>query len=222
MLGSKLVNRVSRPVVSTRKAIAAAPFKVSRTTRVTVIAGAQVSTNDFKTGLNVEIDSVPYKVIEFLHVKPGKGSAFVRSKIKNYLTGGVVEKTFRAGEMLNVPDLMKREGQYTYLDGGEYVFMDIESYEETRLKRDDWANFLKEGATCELLFYNGKVISVDPPAFVELEVSECPPNVKGNTQSGGSKPATLETGAIVQVPLFIDAGMKIKVDTRNGTYLSKA
>ncbi len=101
--------------------------------------------------------------------------------------------------------------------------MDTQSYEETRLKRDDWANFLKEGATCELLFYNGTVLSVDPPAFVELEVTECPPNVKGNTAgSGGTKPATLETGAVVQVPLFIDPGSKIKVDTRTGIYLSKA
>ncbi|KAL6746528.1 organellar elongation factor P [Haematococcus lacustris] len=189
-----------------------------------VVAGGQVSTNDFKNGMNVEVDGVPWKVIEFLHVKPGKGSAFVRSKLKNYLTGGVVDKTFRAGEMLALPDLQKREAQFTYSEGDTYIFMDNENYEETRLKRDDeWAAFLKEGLTCSLLFFNGKVLSVEPPSFIDLEVVECPPGVKGNTASGGGqKPATLETGAVVQVPLFIEAGSKIKIDTRTGTYLSKA
>ncbi|KAG2499472.1 hypothetical protein HYH03_002419 [Edaphochlamys debaryana] len=191
-----------------------------RTAGVVVHAGT-VSSNDFKNGLTVEIDSQPYKVIEFLHVKPGKGAAFVRSKLKNFLTGGVVEKTFRAGEMLNTADIQKRDGQYTYSEGEEYVFMDTETYEETRLKRDDWANYLKEGTIVALLFYNGKVISVDVPQFMDLKVVATSPNVKGNTVSGGSKPATLETGAVVNVPLFINEGETIKIDTRTGGYLSR-
>ncbi|PNW71267.1 hypothetical protein CHLRE_16g691000v5 [Chlamydomonas reinhardtii] len=192
----------------------------SRNVRLVVVNGT-VSTNDFKNGLTVEIDSAPYKVIEFLHVKPGKGAAFVRSKLKNFLTGGVVEKTFRAGEQVNTADVQKREGQFTYLEGEEYVFMDTESYEETRLKKDDWAQFLKEGTTVELLFYNGKVISVDVPQFMDLKIVATSPNVKGNTVSGGSKPATVETGAVVSVPLFINEGETIKVDTRTGQYLSR-
>lgn len=196
-------------------------IRSSRATRLVVMAG-QVSSNDFRNGLTVEIDSQPYKVVEFLHVKPGKGAAFVRSKLKNFLTGGVVEKTFRAGEMVNTADIQKRDGQYTYAEGDTYVFMDTETYEETRLKREEWANYLKEGTTVELLFYNGKVISVDVPQFMDLKVVETSPNVKGNTVSGGSKPATLETGAVVAVPLFIEVGETIKVDTKSGVYLSRA
>ncbi|GIL74664.1 hypothetical protein Vretimale_2310 [Volvox reticuliferus] len=192
-----------------------------RALRLVVRAGT-VSSNDFKNGLTVEIDSQPYKVVEFLHVKPGKGAAFVRTKLKNFLTGGVVEKTFRAGEIVNTADVQKRDGQFTYVEGDSYVFMDTETYEETRLKRDEWAQYLKEGTTVELLFYNGKVISVDVPQFMDLKVSETSPNVKGNTAAGGSKPATLETGAVVMVPLFINVGESIKIDTRTGTYLSRA
>lgn len=129
----------------------------------------------------MQVDQQPYKVIEFLHVKPGKGAAFVRTKLKNYLTGNSVEKTFRGGEILSTADVQKKDGQFTYMDADEYVFMDTESYEETRLKRDDWANFLKEGSTCQLLFYNGKVISVDPPQFVDLKVS-CLPHNRSNRQ----------------------------------------
>ncbi|GLC40031.1 hypothetical protein PLESTB_001518500 [Pleodorina starrii] len=197
------------------------PALPSRAIRMVVMAGT-VSTNDFKNGLTVEIDSQPYKVVEFLHVKPGKGAAFVRSKLKNFLSGGVVEKTFRAGEMVNTADVQKRDGQFTYMEGEEFVFMDTETYEETRLKRDEWAQYLKEGTTVELLFYNGKVISVDVPQFMDLKVVETSPNVKGNTASGGSKPATLETGAVVSVPLFIEAGETIKIDTRTGSYLSRS
>ncbi|KXZ55000.1 hypothetical protein GPECTOR_3g164 [Gonium pectorale] len=198
----------------------ARPQPISRSTRVVVRAGT-VSSNDFKNGLTVEVDGQPYKVVEFLHVKPGKGAAFVRSKLKNFLTGGVVEKTFRAGEPVNTADVQKRDGQFTYAEGDVYVFMDTETYEETRLKKDDWAQFLKEGTTVELLFYNGKVISVDVPQFMDLKVVATSPNVKGNTVSGGSKPATMETGAVVSVPLFINEGEVIKVDTRTGQYLSR-
>lgn len=201
------------------------PFPVStapcRPSRLVVVAGT-VSTNDFKTGLSVEYDGVPYKVIEFLHVKPGKGAAFVRSKLKNFLTGGVVEKTFRAGEVLQTADISRRDAQFTYIEGDEYVFMDQETYEETRLKKDDWAKFLKEGSVCLLMKYNGIVIGVEPPTTVELQVIDTPPNLKGNTASGGgSKPATLETGATIQVPLFINPGEIIKIDTRTENYLSR-
>lgn len=194
--------------------------RVGRRT-LTIVAGT-ISSNDFKTGVTIEVDSAPYKVIEFLHVKPGKGAAFVRTKLKNFITGNSVDKTFRAGEVIQTADVVKKDGQFTYMDGDEFVFMDTESYEETRLKRDDWAEYLKEGCTCSLLFYNGKVISVDPPQFMDLKVKETSPNVKGNTVSGGSKPAVLETGATIQVPLFIDVGETIKVDTQKGTYLSRA
>ena len=160
---------------------------------------------------------------EFLHVKPGKGAAFVRSKLKNFITGNTVDRTWRAGETVEVASVDKKESQFTYADGEEYVFMDMTSYEETRVKKDEsWAKYLKEGMDVSVLVWNGKVISVDVPNAVELEVTETDPGVKGNTAQGGSKPATLETGAVVQVPLFIQIGEKIKVDTRTDTYLSRA
>lgn len=202
------------------RAMAPAPVRPMR--RGLVVMAGTISSNDFRPGVSIEVDQQPYKVIEFLHVKPGKGAAFVRTKLKNFLTGNTVEKTFRAGEVVNTADVVKKDGQFTYMDGDEFVFMDTESYEETRLKRDDWAQFLKEGSTCELLFYNGKVISVEPPQFIDLKVVETSPNVKGNTAAGGSKPATLETGAVVSVPLFIEVGEVLKIDTQKGIYLSRA
>lgn len=187
------------------------------------VMNGTVSSNDFKTGLTVEIDGAPYKVVEFMHVKPGKGAAFVRSKLKNVRTGNVVDKTFRAGETLQTADVIGRDVQFTYVEGDDYVFMDMETYEETRLaKNDAWAKYLKEGATVRVVFYNGEVIGVEPPAQVELLVTYAEPGVKGNTASGGSKPATLETGAVITVPLFIETGELIKVDTRTDSYLSRA
>lgn len=189
---------------------------------VIISAASQVSSNDFRNGVTIEFDGVPYRVVEFQHVKPGKGAAFVRSKLKNCLNGTVMERTFRAGEMVNAAEMSRRDCQFTYADGNSYVFMDLETYEETRLEKDDWAKYLKEGTNVTLQFHNGKVISVEPPVFVELLVTECPPNVKGNTASGGgSKPATLESGAIISVPLFVNAGETIKIDTRTDTYLSR-
>ena len=177
------------------------------------LRGAQVragtiSTNDFKVGVNVEVDNA-LKVVEFMHVKPGKGSAFVRSKLKNYLTKSTNEKTFRAGEKLQTADVEKRTMQYTYKDGEQFVMMDMETYEETRVDEDDFAKFLLEGTTCEVLSWNGKVIGVELPINVELEVVMTDPGVKGNTASGGDKPAEVETGATVTVPLFIQIGEKI-------------
>ncbi|GBF87327.1 elongation factor P [Raphidocelis subcapitata] len=220
MLAGTRSVRVTAP--ATRQAAVLRPSQqLSR--RTVVVRAATVSTNDFKNGMTVELDGVPFKVVEFLHVKPGKGAAFVRSKLKNLLTGNTNERTFRAGEQLGLAEVMRRDGQFTYAEGDNYVFMDTESYEETRLPRDDWAKYLKEGTTCTLVFYNGKVISVEPPAFMELLVTETPPGVKGNTASGGgSKPATLETGAIISVPLFIEAGEAIKIDTRSDTYIGRS
>jgi dihydroxy-acid dehydratase/elongation factor P len=172
--------------------------------------------------VNVEVDNAPWKVVEFMHVKPGKGSAFVRSKLKNYLTKSTNEKTFRAGEKLQTADVEKRTMQYTYKDGEQFVMMDMETYEETRVDEDDFAKFLLEGTTCEVLSWNGKVIGVELPINVELEVVMTDPGVKGNTASGGDKPAEVETGATVTVPLFIQIGEKIVVDTTTGKYVKRA
>lgn len=161
-------------------------------------------------------------ITEFLHVKPGKGAAFVRSKLKNFITGNTVDRTWRAGESVEIANVDKKESQFTYADGDEYVFMDMSTYEETRVKYDEaWAKYMKEGMDVSVLVWNGNVISVDVPNTVELMITETDPGVKGNTAQGGSKPATLETGAVVQVPLFIQQGETIKVDTRTDTYLSR-
>lgn len=182
-----------------------------------------LSSNDIKNGMSIEMDGVPYKVTEFLHVKPGKGSAFVRTKIKNYLNGNTVEKTFRAGEPIEQADMNKAQMQYTYMDGDDYVFMDMSTYEETRLVEDkSWSKYLKEGAEVDVLTWNDKVIDVQVPQTMSLEVTDCDPGLKGNTAQGGSKPATLETGAVIQVPLFIAIGDKLDVDTRSDSYLSRS
>ncbi|EIE26316.1 organellar elongation factor P [Coccomyxa subellipsoidea C-169] len=181
-----------------------------------------ISSNDFRPGVALELDNAPWRVQEFLHVKPGKGAAFVRTKLKNYITGNVVDRTFRGGETVQQAELEKKETQFTYVDGDDYVFMDNTTYEETRLKKDEsWSKYLKEGAEVALLVWNGRVISVDSPSTVELEVADTDPGLKGNTAAGGSKPATLETGAVIQVPLFIIQGEKILVDTRTDTYLGR-
>lgn len=188
-----------------------------------LVTAAQVSSNDFKTGMSIEMDGQPYKVVEFLHVKPGKGAAFVRSKLKNFLTGNTVEKTWRAGETVELASVENNDSQFTYTDGADYVFMNMSTYEEVRIPEDkSWSKYLKEGMDVQVLMWNGNVISVDLPNTVELEVVETDPGVKGNTAQGGSKPATLETGAVIQVPLFIQQGEKIKVDTRTDEYMSRA
>ncbi|KAK3242984.1 hypothetical protein CYMTET_47346 [Cymbomonas tetramitiformis] len=181
-----------------------------------------LTSNDFKNGMSIIIDKQPYRVTEFLHVKPGKGSAFVRTKVKNYLTGNTVEKTFRAGEKVEQADLNKASMQFTYEEGEMYVFMDLNTYEETRVPRDEsWAKYLLEGGEADVLIWDEKVIGVDIANTVTLEVTETDPGVKGNTAQGGSKPCTLETGAVVQVPLFINIGDKISVDTRSDQYLNR-
>ena len=183
-----------------------------------------ISSNDFRTGTTIELDGQVWRVVEFLHVKPGKGSAFVRTKLKSVQSGNVVEKTFRAGESVQQAILEKSNLQHTYVESGDYVFMDMISFEETRLTSEQigkGAKYLKEGMEVNVIFHNGKVLEVELPISITLKVTETDPGVKGDTASGGTKPAILETGAQVMVPLFISVGEMIKVDTRNDTYLGR-
>lgn len=183
-----------------------------------------ISSNDFRTGTSIEMDGSVWKVVEFLHVKPGKGSAFVRTKLKNVKTGNVVEKTFRAGETVPQANIEKVVMQHTYKDGDDYVFMDMETFEELTIepsKLGDKAKFLKEEMEASVLLWNGAVLDIELPTSVILEIVETDPGVKGDTATGGTKPAILETGAQVMVPLFIAQGERIKVDTRDGSYLGR-
>ena len=183
-----------------------------------------ISTNDFRTGTTIELDGVVWRVVEFLHVKPGKGSAFVRTKLKAVQSGSVVEKTFRAGEMVTQALLEKSTLQHTYKESTDFVFMDMSTYEETRLTAQQigaGSKYLKEGMEVNVVYWNGKPLEVELPNSVVLEIKETDPGVKGDTATGGTKPAILETGAQVMVPLFISVGEKIKVDTRNDSYLGR-
>ena len=183
-----------------------------------------ISSNDFRTGTTIEIDGQVWRVVEFLHVKPGKGSAFVRTKLKSVRNGNVVEKTFRAGESVQQAVLEKSNLQHTYVESGDYVFMNMTSFEETRLTSDQIgqsSKYLKEGMEVTVVFWNDKVLEVELPISVSLKVKETDPGVKGDTARGGTKPAILETGAQVMVPLFISVGEMIKVDTRNDSYLGR-
>lgn len=183
------------------------------------------STADFKKGLKIELDGQPFVIIDFLHVKPGKGGAFVRTKLKNLVTGRVLDQTFRSGERVKKPDLEEREMQYLYRDGEDFVMMDNETYEQLTLTPEQMgeaALFLPENLTVKVLFFNKQPVAVELPLAVELTVIETEPGVRGDTASGGSKPATLETGAVIQVPLFINVGDRVRVDTRTGTYLERA
>lgn len=184
-----------------------------------------ISVNDLKTGLTLELDNGLWSVVEFLHVKPGKGAAFVRTKLKNVETGQVVERTFRAGEKVGKATLDRREMQYLYKEGSEFIMMDNETYEQLSVSADqvgDGVKYLKENMEVQVLMHDGKIIGVDIPAHVVLEVTDTPPSEKGNTAQGGTKPATLETGAVVNVPFFISNGDKIRVDTRTNEYLDRA
>ena len=183
-----------------------------------------ISSNDFRTGTTIELDGAVWRVVEFLHVKPGKGSAFVRTKLKAVQSGSVVEKTFRAGEMVPQALLEKSVLQHTYMESGDYVFMDMSTYEETRLTASqigDSRKYLKEGMEVTVVSWNEKPLEVELPNSVVLEIKQTDPGVKGDTATGGTKPAILETGAQVMVPLFISEGEKIKVDTRNDSYLGR-
>ena len=183
-----------------------------------------ISSNDFRTGTTIELDGQVWRVVEFLHVKPGKGSAFVRTKLKSVQSGNVVEKTFRAGESVQQAILEKSNLQHTYVESGDYVFMDMTSFEETRLSAEQigkGAKYLKEGMEVNVISHNSKVLEVELPISITLKVTETDPGVKGDTASGGTKPAILETGAQVMVPLFISVGEMIRVDTRNDSYLGR-
>jgi elongation factor P len=184
-----------------------------------------ISTNDLKNGMALDLPEGLMTVVEFQHVKPGKGGAFVRTKLKNARTGAVLDRTYRADEKLPLAVIDKREMQFLYREGTDYVFMDNETYEQLHVAADNVGNavnFLKEGDTAVLPMYNDAVIGVDLPAAVELEVKDTEPGIQGDRVSGARKPATLETGLILQVPLFVNPGERIKVDTRSGEYLSRA
>lgn len=184
-----------------------------------------ISTNEFKNGMTIYVEGVLYQIVEFQHVKPGKGGAFVRTKLKNFKTGAVVDKTFRAGEKFEQAVVNRRAMQYLYNDGSDYVFMDTESYEQISVPTSflsDETKFLKENMNVLIAIHDGQPIGLEMPITVELEVTETDPGLKGDTASGGTKPATLETGAIIQVPLFIKVGDVVKVDTRTGDYITRA
>ncbi len=183
-----------------------------------------ISSNDFRPGVSIVLDGSVWRVVEFLHVKPGKGSAFVRTTLKNVQTGKVLERTFRAGETVPQAILEKSTMQHTYKEGDDYVFMDMESYEEGRLSATqigDRVKYLKEGMEVNVVRFGDQVLEVELPNSVTLEVTQTDPGVKGDTATGGQKPAIVETGAQVMVPLFISIGERIKIDTRTDTYLGR-
>jgi elongation factor P len=183
-----------------------------------------VDTSDFKNGLRIEISGDPYTILFFQHVKPGKGGAFVRTKIKNLRNGKIVEKTFRAGEKIRAADVEDRTMQYLYHDGESYVFMDSESYDQLPFSVEqlgDSVKYLQENLEVDVLFWQSKPINIELPAFIVAAVAQCDPGMKGDTAQGATKPATLETGAVVQVPLFIKEGEKLRVDTRSGEYVER-
>ena len=183
-----------------------------------------ISAGDFRNGITIEMDNGIYQIIEFQHVKPGKGAAFVRTKLKNIVNGGVIEKSFRPQEKFPQARIDRKDMQYLYSDGDLYHFMDVESYDQIALNDEtvgDALKFVKENDMCKVCSHNGNVFAIEPPLFVELEVTETEPGFKGDTATGASKPATVETGATVSVPLFVEIGNKIKIDTRTDEYLSR-
>ena len=183
-----------------------------------------ISAGDFRNGVTLEIDGQVVQILEFQHVKPGKGAAFVRTKLKNVINGGVVERTFRPTEKFPQARIERVDMQYLYADGDLFYFMNVENYEQIALNEEtigDALKFVKENEMVKVCSYNGNVFAIEPPLFVELEITETEPGFKGDTAQGASKPATVETGATVSVPLFVNQGDKIKIDTRTGEYLSK-
>ncbi len=184
-----------------------------------------VSTNDLKNGMSLDLPEGLFSVVGFQHVKPGKGGAFVRTKLKNVRSGAVIERTYRADEKLEQAIIDKRDMQFLYRDGTDFVFMDTTSYEQLTASPEslgDAPNYLKEGDEANLQMYNGEIVGVELPAAVELTVTETEPGIQGDRVSGARKPATLQTGLVVQVPLFVNVGEVIKVDTRSGEYLTRA
>ncbi len=183
-----------------------------------------ITTNDLKNGITLELDGVLFQVVEFQHVKPGKGGAFVRSKIRNLRTGAVIDRTFNAGIRVEQAILERKDMQFLYRDGDEYVFMDLESYDQQHVSPvalGDAADYMVENSVAIIAFYNGDIVTVEIPASVELTISETEPGIQGDRVSGARKPATLETGKVIQVPLFVNIGDKVKVDTRSGDYITR-
>ena len=183
-----------------------------------------VSTTEFRNGLKIEIDGEPYVIIEFQHVKPGKGGAFVRTKFKSLKSGNVTDKTFRAGEKVDVPNLEEKTMQYLYAADKDRVFMDTSTYEQVSMNEKqlgDSINYLKENMEIKVLYHKEQPINIDVPMFVELAIARTDPGVRGDTASGGSKPATLESGAVIKVPLYLNEGDVVKVDTRTGTFIER-
>ncbi|MBX6765238.1 MAG: elongation factor P [Rubrobacteraceae bacterium] len=183
-----------------------------------------ISTNQFKNGSAIKVDGKRFTILYFQHVKPGKGGAFVRTRLRNMDTGAVIEKTFRAGEKVEDIRTESKEMQYLYRDGDLFYFMDLETFEQVAIPLDvvgDAVNYIVPNGTVSVLYADGEVVSVQPPAHVDLEVTQTDPGVKGDTATGGSKPATLETGLVVQVPLFISEGDRVRVDTRTREYLTR-
>ena len=183
----------------------------------------QVSTAEFKKGLKIQFDGAPYSIVDFQHVKPGKGGAFVRTKLKHMKLGRVIDNTFRAGEKVELVDFEEKHMQYLYRDE-RYHFMDLETYDQIALSSDevgDARDFLKENTEVDILFIDQSPVSVELPNFIDLQIVKTDPGIRGDTASGGSKPATVETGAVIQVPLFLNEGDVVKVDTRSGDYLGR-
>ena len=183
-----------------------------------------ISAGDFRNGVTLEIEGNVYQILEFQHVKPGKGAAFVRTKLKNIINGGVVEKTFRPTEKVPAARIDRVDMQYLYSDGDLFHFMNVENYDQIALNSEDVGDslkFVKENEMVKICSHNGNVFAVEAPLFVELEITDTEPGFKGDTATGATKPATVETGAVVNVPLFVETGNKIKIDTRTGEYLSR-
>ena len=183
-----------------------------------------VSTAEFRNGLKIEIDGEPYIIVEFQHVKPGKGGAFVRTKMKSLKSGNVIDRTFRSGEKVDTPELEEKTMQYLYAADKDRAFMDTSSYEQLTMSEKqlgDSINYLKENMEIKVLYFKGQPINIDIPMFVELKIARTDPGVRGDTASGGSKPATLETGAVVKGPFYLNEGDIIKVDTRTGTFIER-
>ena len=184
-----------------------------------------ITAGDLRKGITFEYEGKIYVVVEFLHVKPGKGAAFVRTKLKNIVTGQVIEKTFNPVEKFEKAHIERKEMAYLYNDGDLYYFMDNETYEQVPLNKEqveDALMYITENMNCTIQFYKGSAFSVEPPNFVELTIVECEPGIQGDTSKAGNKPATLETGLTIQVPLFVNNGERIRIDTRTGTYMSRA
>lgn len=181
-------------------------------------------TSEFRKGLKIEFNGEPYVIVDFQHIKPGKGNAFVRTRIKNLITGNVIDHNFRAGEKVEEPDLEQKEVQYLYHEGEDYYFMDLKTYEQIMVPKEhlgDAPDYMMEHSQVSILYYQGKPIGVELPNFVELKVVETEPGIRGDTVSGATKNATLETGKVIKVPLFIQTGDVLKIDTRTGEYVER-